>query len=103
VAGLGAVRESCQSRRWRLQSSSGGKRRRPAAVEGQLGRAAEQRVTLGEGQRGSAEAVTELGGDAWSGAGAGGSLGGRGMAASGGAAARQRGSRGRRRGRGTRV
>jgi hypothetical protein len=48
AAGLGVACGSCQSRRWRWQSGSGGERRRPAAAEGQLGRAVEQRGVLGE-------------------------------------------------------
>jgi hypothetical protein len=101
AAGLRAARGSCQSRRWHRQSGSSDERRQPTTGdEGQLGRMAEQRVTLGEGQRGNAKAVTELRGDAWSGAGAGGSLERRGTAAWGSAAARQRRNRGRRRGRG---
>jgi hypothetical protein len=45
---------------------------------------------LGEGQQEGGEAVGELGGDAWSGAGAGGSLGRRGMTAYGAAEGKQR-------------
>jgi hypothetical protein len=46
-------------------------RRRPAAEEReQLGRTTERRGVLGEGQQEGGEAVGELGGDVWSGAGA---------------------------------
>jgi hypothetical protein len=52
---------------------------RPAAAEReQLGRTAERRGMLGEGQQEGGEAVGELGGDVWSGAGAAVGLGRRG-------------------------
>jgi hypothetical protein len=57
---------------------------------GQLGRTAERRGVLGEGQQEGGEALGELRGDAWSGAGAGGSLGRRSTATCGAAAAWQR-------------
>jgi hypothetical protein len=60
--------------------------------------AVERRGTLGEGQQEGVEAVGELGGDTWRPGEVGGGLGQRGTVASGGAAARQRGRRGRRRG-----
>jgi hypothetical protein len=97
------VHGSCQSRRWHRQSGSSDERRQPAAAEeGQLKRAAEQRVTLGEGQRGNAKAVGELEGDAWRPGEAGEGLGRRGTTACGGAAARQRGQRKKKGGGGTR-
>jgi hypothetical protein len=90
---------AAKSRRWRRRGCSGGERRLSTATErGQLGRTAERRGVLGEGQQEGGEAVGELGGDAWSGAGAGGSLGRRGTATCGGAAMRQRRNRGGRRG-----
>jgi hypothetical protein len=82
VAGLEATCESCQSRRWRRQGCSGGERRRPAMARW-FSRATERRGVLREGQQRGAKAVDELGGDAWSGAGAGGSLGRRCCAAEG--------------------
>jgi hypothetical protein len=67
---------AARSMRWHRQGCSGGERWRSAAAErGQLGRTAERRGVLGEGQKEGGEAVGELGGDTWSGVGAGGSLG----------------------------
>jgi hypothetical protein len=80
---------AARSRRWRRQGCSSDERRRSVAAErGQLGRTAERRGGLGEGQQEGGETVGEHGGDTWSGAGAGGSLGQRGTTACGGAAAR---------------
>jgi hypothetical protein len=62
-----------------------------------LGRVAERRGALGGGQQEGVEAVGELGGDAWKPGEVGRGLEQHGMAASGGAAPRQRGNRGRRR------
>jgi hypothetical protein len=89
----------------RAARTGGGTGRAAVAVSGgglrrQRGGSVGRRGALGEGQQRGAKAVGEFGGDAWSGAGAGGSLAQHGTAACGGAAARQRGSRGRRRGRG---
>jgi hypothetical protein len=79
AAGLEMTRGSYPSRKLRQQSCSGGEWRQPATAErGQLRRTAERRGVLGEGQQEGGEAVGQLGGDAWSGAGAGGSLGRRG-------------------------
>jgi hypothetical protein len=69
AAGLEVTHGSYQSRRWHRQDCSDGERRRSAAAEReQLGRMAERRGVLGEGQQEGGEAVGELGGDAWSGA-----------------------------------
>jgi hypothetical protein len=99
VAGLGETRGSYQSGRWRQQSCSGGERRRPATASWRFGRATERHGALGEGQQEGVKAVGELGGDPWRPGEAGG-LGRRGTVASDDAAARQRGSRVRRKGRG---
>jgi hypothetical protein len=64
AAGLGATHRSCQSRRWRQQSCSGGERRRPATARWRLGRAAKRHGVLGESQQEGGEAVGELGDDA---------------------------------------
>jgi hypothetical protein len=52
AAGLDMTHGSYPSRKWCRQSCSGGEQRRPATAErGQLGRTAERRGVLGEGQQ----------------------------------------------------
>jgi hypothetical protein len=85
----------------------GGASRAAAMVSGgglwrQRGDSVGRHGALGEGQQEEGEVVGELRGDAWRPGEAGGGLGRCGTAANGGAAARQRRSRGRRRGRGAR-
>jgi hypothetical protein len=86
--------------------AGGGIGRAAATVSGgclrrQRGGSVRRRGALGEGQQEEGEAVGELEGNAWRPGEAGGGLERHSMVASGGAAARQRRSRGRR-GRGTR-
>jgi hypothetical protein len=91
AAGLKATRGSYQSRRWRQQSCSSGERWRPATASS-CWRLGQRCGVLGGGQREEGEVVGELEGDAWRQGEAAGGLGRRGTAASGGAAARQRGA-----------
>jgi hypothetical protein len=99
-AGLKATLGSSQSRWWHRQSGSGGERRRSATASS-CWRLGQRRGALGEGQQEGGEAVGELGGDAWRPGEAGGTRAAR-HSASGGTAAQQRGSRGRRKGGGRR-
>jgi hypothetical protein len=96
AAGLETMRGCYRSRKWCRHSCSDGERQQPAAAErGQLGRTAERRGVLGEGQQRGAKAAGELGGDTWRLGEAGGDLGRRGTTACDGAVTRQR--RGQRR------
>jgi hypothetical protein len=101
MRGSGQAKEGCSNRASSLNrqcsmaaARHGGRRQAVLAARA----AAERRGSRGRRQQGSAEAVAVLPGDTWSGAGARASLERRGTSASGGAAARQRGSRVRRRG-----
>jgi hypothetical protein len=89
--GVGAARTGGGAGRAAVAVSGGGLRR-------QRGGSVVLYGALEEGQQEEGEAVGELGGDAWRPGEAGRGLGRRGTAANGGAAARQRRSRGRRRG-----